>query len=108
MLTPSTSHSEVQTVGNKGDPDAHSTVDPEGSEVQAEHARLTKATMYFLSPSGFKCTLTRFVSPSRQVDFRLLPILGILYAFAVVDRANLGLARTAGMQHDLVCFPRYF
>lgn len=80
MLTPSNSHSEVQTVGNKGDPDAHSTMDLEGS--QAEHARLTKATI-------------------RQVDFRLLPILGILYAFAVVDRANLGLARTAGMQHDL-------
>lgn len=48
MLAPSTSLSGVQTVGNKGDPDAHSTLDPEGSEVQAEHARLTKATMYFL------------------------------------------------------------
>lgn len=46
MLTPSNSHSEVQTVGNKGDPDAHYTMDLEGS--QAEHARLTKATMYFL------------------------------------------------------------
>jgi hypothetical protein len=48
MLTTLASHSEVQTVGNKGDPDAHSTMDPEGSEVQAEHARLTKATMYLL------------------------------------------------------------
>ncbi|KAF8653320.1 hypothetical protein AX16_004020 [Volvariella volvacea WC 439] len=37
----------------------------------------------------------------RQVDFRILPLLGILYALAVIDRSNLGIARVVGMDHDL-------
>ncbi|TFK23157.1 MFS general substrate transporter, partial [Coprinopsis marcescibilis] len=36
-----------------------------------------------------------------RVDLCLLPLLGALYAVCVVDRGNLGLARTAGMDHDL-------
>ncbi|KAJ2922387.1 hypothetical protein H1R20_g14703, partial [Candolleomyces eurysporus] len=32
-----------------------------------------------------------------MVDWRMLPLLGLLYAVALVDRANLGIARTAGM-----------
>ncbi|RXW19666.1 hypothetical protein EST38_g6179 [Candolleomyces aberdarensis] len=37
----------------------------------------------------------------RMVDWRMLPLLGLLYAVALVDRANLGIARTAGMGDDL-------
>ncbi|KAJ2919769.1 hypothetical protein MD484_g670, partial [Candolleomyces efflorescens] len=37
----------------------------------------------------------------RMVDWRMLPLLGLLYAVALVDRANLGIARTAGMGTDL-------
>lgn len=32
----------------------------------------------------------------------MLPLLGILSALSLIDRSNLGLARTAGMDHDLV------
>ncbi|TFK29439.1 MFS general substrate transporter [Coprinopsis marcescibilis] len=37
----------------------------------------------------------------RMVDWRMLPLLGLLYAVALIDRTNLGIARTAGMQQDL-------
>lgn len=33
----------------------------------------------------------------------MLPLLGFLYAVALIDRTNLGIARTAGMAVDLVC-----
>ena len=36
------------------------------------------------------------------MDLRLLPLLGMLYALALIDRTNLGIARIAGMEHDLV------
>ncbi|KAG6892831.1 hypothetical protein C0992_012318, partial [Termitomyces sp. T32_za158] len=37
----------------------------------------------------------------RKIDLRLLPLLGILYALALIDRTNLGVARIAGMDRDL-------
>lgn len=42
-------------------------------------------------------------STSRKVDWRMLPLLGVLSALSLIDRSNLGLARTAGMDHALVC-----
>jgi hypothetical protein len=39
----------------------------------------------------------------RRVDWRMLPLLGLLYAIALIDRTNLGIARAAGMDRDLVC-----
>ena len=37
----------------------------------------------------------------RKVDLRLIPILGILYSIAGLDRVNLSNARVAGMNEDL-------
>ncbi|KAL9712047.1 hypothetical protein Ac2012v2_005123 [Leucoagaricus gongylophorus] len=37
----------------------------------------------------------------RRIDFRILPLLGLLYAIALIDRTNLSIARTAGMDRDL-------
>ncbi|KZW02805.1 MFS general substrate transporter [Exidia glandulosa HHB12029] len=37
----------------------------------------------------------------RKVDFRLLPILGALYAFSLIDRTNISLARVVGAQQEL-------
>lgn len=34
---------------------------------------------------------------SRKVDRRLLPILGALYTFALIDRTNIGVARISGL-----------
>lgn len=37
----------------------------------------------------------------RKIDIRLLPVLAIIYAFALIDRVNLPNARIAGMDEDL-------
>lgn len=37
----------------------------------------------------------------RKVDFRLLPMLTLLYVLAFLDRGNIGNAKIAGMSHDL-------
>ncbi|KAF7296090.1 MFS domain-containing protein [Mycena kentingensis (nom. inval.)] len=37
----------------------------------------------------------------RRVDWRLLPILGVLYALALIDRTNISIARVVGMDKDL-------
>ncbi|KAF5312923.1 hypothetical protein D9619_003606 [Psilocybe cf. subviscida] len=37
----------------------------------------------------------------RHIDWRMLPLLGFLYAVALIDRTNLGIACTAGMAADL-------
>lgn len=37
----------------------------------------------------------------RRVDWRLIPILGLLYSVAGLDRVNLSNARVAGMNKDL-------
>ncbi|KAJ7287183.1 major facilitator superfamily domain-containing protein, partial [Mycena rebaudengoi] len=37
----------------------------------------------------------------RRVDWRLLPILGILYALALIDRTNISIARVVGLDEDL-------
>ncbi|KIM39087.1 hypothetical protein M413DRAFT_29655 [Hebeloma cylindrosporum] len=37
----------------------------------------------------------------RMVDWRMLPLLGLLYSVALIDRTNLGIAYTAGMVEDL-------
>lgn len=39
----------------------------------------------------------------RRVDWRLLPILGFLYALALIDRTNISIARVVGLDEDLVC-----
>lgn len=42
--------------------------------------------------------------PRRSVDLHLIPIVSLLYSFALIDRINLGAARTAGMGPALVSF----
>ncbi|KAJ7935099.1 major facilitator superfamily domain-containing protein, partial [Mycena leptocephala] len=37
----------------------------------------------------------------RRVDWRLLPILGVLYALALIDRTNISIARVVGLDEDL-------
>lgn len=52
---------------------------------------------------------TSFVPPTaeeerrviRKLDFRLLPLVFVLYSLAVLDRSNLGNARLAGMEQDI-------
>ncbi|KAK4620016.1 MFS transporter prlL [Fulvia fulva] len=37
----------------------------------------------------------------RKLDYRLLPLVFVLYSLAVLDRSNLGNARLAGMEDDI-------
>ncbi|KIY63981.1 MFS general substrate transporter [Cylindrobasidium torrendii FP15055 ss-10] len=37
----------------------------------------------------------------RRVDWRMLPLLGFLYSVTIIDRSNMGIARTAGMGDEL-------
>ena len=37
----------------------------------------------------------------RKLDLHLLPLCFILYTFSVLDRSNLGNARTAGLEDDI-------
>ncbi|EXJ68458.1 uncharacterized protein A1O5_08250 [Cladophialophora psammophila CBS 110553] len=37
----------------------------------------------------------------RKVDYRLIPLLGVLYLLAYLDRSNIGNAKIAGMYEDL-------
>lgn len=37
----------------------------------------------------------------RKCDYRLIPLLGVLYLVAFIDRSNIGNARIAGMEEDL-------
>ncbi|KAF5348638.1 hypothetical protein D9758_006747 [Tetrapyrgos nigripes] len=40
----------------------------------------------------------------RRIDLRMLPLLGLLYSLALIDRTNLGVARVLGMGKDLAGF----
>ncbi|KAL2676433.1 hypothetical protein Neosp_010191 [[Neocosmospora] mangrovei] len=42
---------------------------------------------------------------TRKIDFRLLPVLTILYLLCYIDRGNIGNARVAGMNDDLGITP---
>ena len=57
----------------------------------------------------------------RKIDGRLLPILGLMYSIALIDRVNISAARISGMADDIgldignrytialvVFFPPYF
>ena len=37
----------------------------------------------------------------RKCDYRLIPLLGVLFLVAFIDRSNIGNARIAGMEEDL-------
>lgn len=37
----------------------------------------------------------------KKIDFRLVPVLAVLYLFAHIDRANIGNAKIEGMVEDL-------
>jgi hypothetical protein len=74
-------------------------------EVQSHSAAFERRTMLSNAPWDHYSILTYFCR--RFVDFRILPLLALLYAFALIDRVNLGAAYTAGMATDLViCFSR--
>ncbi|KAG6877354.1 hypothetical protein C0993_008252 [Termitomyces sp. T159_Od127] len=68
---------------------------PKSSKVFAEHVEdVEKDVIQEYPPELEKNTV-------RLVDLRILPLLGLIFAVAVVDRINTGVARIAGMEKDL-------
>ena len=73
--------------------------------INQENSELFKRRIMYVHIPYHSTTSHRpsFDSSSRKVDCRMLPLLGVLSALSLIDRSNLGLARTAGMDHALVC-----
>jgi hypothetical protein len=102
--SPSTSETtidrKVGPVSTRSDIEAAAAALPGVLEVES----LTKSVMY----NFLQCVFERQKKMAnscirRKVDWRMLPLLGILSALSLIDRSNLGLARASGMDHDLVC-----
>ncbi|PGG95220.1 hypothetical protein AJ79_10178 [Helicocarpus griseus UAMH5409] len=66
-------------------------VEYSSKEANGEHNTLDAID----SPTAYEKALIR------KVDWRLLPILGALYAIALIDRVNISNARVAGMNAEL-------
>lgn len=64
---------------------------------QLEHVQTKEGGQHtFIRPSA-----QEEAAVIRKLDWRLLPIVFILYSLAVLDRSNLGNARLAGMEDDI-------
>jgi hypothetical protein len=61
---------------------------------------LERRTMYI--PITFLLIRGLTFDGSRLVDWRILPLLGLVFSVSLIDRNNLGFARVAGMGADLV------
>jgi hypothetical protein len=60
--------------------------------VQHEHAQSKEGDHVFIRPSA-----QEEEAVIKKLDWRLLPLVFVLYSLAVLDRSNLGNARLAGM-----------
>lgn len=83
---------------------------PVDEALRKERARITYVTT--LKPAPFSIDDNMLLMPllpdlvankhfRRKLDFRLIPILGLMYAINGIDRTNLAVARIAGMEEDL-------
>ena len=66
-------------------------VDGSGIEKH-EHVQTKESQHVFIRP-----TAQEEEAVIRKLDWRLLPLVFVLYSLAVLDRSNLGNARLAGM-----------
>jgi hypothetical protein len=70
------------------------------SDHTASHPEAQDASGPALAPDEKEDKATRRLI--RKIDIRLLPVLAVIYAFALIDRVNLPNARIAGMGADLM------
>ena len=52
-------------------------------------------------PTSLHATASEEHAVMRKLDYRLLPLLFVLYSLSVLDRSNLGNARLAGLAEDI-------
>ena len=70
-------------------------IEEEFSSEEKQHARHISDTSLSDAQKKLEARVLR------KVDWRLIPILGLLYSVAGLDRVNLSNARVAGMNQDL-------
>lgn len=59
--------------------------DVDGSKKEVDHGLSTKQIRKFML----------------KMDWRVLPMLGVIYAISIIDRINIGSAKVLGMDEDL-------
>lgn len=65
----------------------------------AETVKNKKAQGAFIKP-----TAQEEAAVIRKLDYRLLPLVLILYTFSVLDRSTIGISRLSGMEDDIDLF----
>ncbi|KAK7036420.1 hypothetical protein VNI00_011617 [Paramarasmius palmivorus] len=86
-MTQSTAITTTNHEATSGDKESSSSVPVTDSHVQCESGGISE-----------EINEKRIL---RRIDLRMLPLLGLLYSLALIDRTNLGVARVAGMGKDL-------
>ncbi|KAL3420998.1 major facilitator superfamily transporter [Phlyctema vagabunda] len=86
-LTPSSRDEPV-------DPKANYQIDQQDGEKQPVPGVSSSDTAYVIDHQAERALCRKF-------DFRLLPVLAVMYLFNALDKGNLGNAKTGGMDKDL-------
>ncbi|KAJ8120064.1 hypothetical protein ONZ43_g3131 [Nemania bipapillata] len=74
--------------------DAASCIKKSADDADSRHENMAEETAHIIDPAAERALCRKF-------DFRLLPILAIMYLFNALDKGNLGNAQTAGLSKDL-------
>ncbi|KAI1148776.1 major facilitator superfamily transporter [Nemania diffusa] len=74
--------------------DAVSCTKKSADDAESRHENIAEETAHIIDPAAERALCRKF-------DFRLLPILAIMYLFNALDKGNLGNAQTAGLSKDL-------
>lgn len=61
----------------------------------------THTTLTDQNGDHFTISPTAEATLLRKLDFRILPLLAVMYLFNALDKSNLGNAKTAGLEADL-------
>ncbi|RXW14451.1 hypothetical protein EST38_g11403 [Candolleomyces aberdarensis] len=81
-------------------PSAASIDKVEGASTEVDPA-FERRTMYERFFNNTPKSVLTFLLHRLWIDFRILPVLALVYSFALIDRINLGAAYAAGMGKDL-------
>jgi sugar phosphate permease len=76
-----------------------SSIKEKSSIVQLEHSKSASTPSEVLTPPTLSPTEEAKVW--RKIDIRLMPMFALLYLFAFLDRANIGLAKIQGLTQQL-------
>ncbi|KAK5736137.1 hypothetical protein LTR17_007659 [Elasticomyces elasticus] len=98
-------HAHVETA-HIGNHDVKATVLEYNAGLNTKHAQDAKEGELITVDAGFSDVLVA-LSPAeerrilRKIDFRLVPLLAVLYVICFIDRSNIGNAKIAGMEEEL-------